>query len=98
MKQKKETCKEKEITYVADKAAMSLLGEIGVKKEMVKLAHKYRVRLETETSKWFDMERRPLGGGKYLELMVGNKRELYGGPAISVRVSDSGTDPYYMKI
>ena len=83
--------KDVKIRTIANKAAIREIGIGQVKTEMRRMMNRYGDRLVNEKSKWFEMQRFPLKGGKYLELMAGNKRELYGGPCVSVRVSDSAS-------
>ena len=86
------------IRTITDKASIDLLGIAEVKRKLSLWKEKYNLRLKYEDSRWTEMERTPLGNNQYLEVLAGNKRELYGGPCVSVRVSDSGSDEIELKI
>lgn len=86
------------IRTITDKASIDLLGIDEVKNMLSLWKEKYRLRLKYEDSRWMEMDRTPLANGQYLEVLAGNKRELYGGPCVSVRVSDSGSDEIELKI
>ena len=86
------------IRIIADKASIDLLGIDEVMKKLSLWKEKYNLRLKYEDSRWTEMERTPLGNNQYLEVLAGNKRELYGGPCVSVRVSDSGSEEVELNI
>ena len=90
--------KDVKIRTIANKAAIREIGMGKVKTELKRMMNRYSDRLISEPSRWMEMDRTPLANGQYLEVLAGNKRELYGGPCVSVRVSDSGSDEIELKI